>query len=99
MRLEKIFPRDIDPKVHATISDMARLFEKDVLSIGKAIKEAKLTPIASIKTGRPGRPPFVFDRNQLVEVVKKAIEVELAQSIALTNQTDIEISIATEEVA
>lgn len=74
----------------ATVSDAVTETGRDAVFVGKAIRDAGLEAVATVATGRPGRPPRVFNRTELMQAVTSAIHAEEAAKAAQAVQTNTE---------
>lgn len=89
MSLPKVKLEDLTTD-QATVSDVVTETGRDAVFVGKAIRDAKLEAVATVATGRPGRPPRVYNRTELMQAVTNAIQAESAAKAAQAVQTDTE---------
>lgn len=99
MKLEKITLEEMNVKEQATIANVVEESGRDAAFVGKAVRTANLEPVASINTGKPGRPPRVFNRAELLAAVEAAIQAETEKAAAEVVQTNTEASDTDTQVA
>lgn len=88
--LPKVSPEEINLKTQATVTHVAEETGQDAAFVGKAIRNANLQAVATVKTGKPGRPPLVFNRTELFAAVDALVQEELKKTVAKTSQTNTE---------
>lgn len=99
MSLPKLNPDEVNTETQATVVDAVAVSGRDAAFVGKAIRNANLEPVATIKTGKPGRPPRVFDRTELLNAVNDAVRAETEQAAAAAVQTNTEVGNTDTQVA
>jgi hypothetical protein len=61
-----------DSSVMISANDASTITGMDVAEVRKAIKMANLEPTAEVKTGKRGRPPKLFGREELLSAIAAA---------------------------
>lgn len=87
-----------DSSVMISANDASTITGMDVAEVRKAIKTASLQPTAEVKTGKRGRPPKLFARDELLSAIAAA---RAAASAAPTPKVASEVAgeIANESAA
>lgn len=85
MTLPKFTISEINSEIQMTVSQAVKFSGRDTAFIIKAIRLSEITPIASIKTGKPGRPPNVFVRAELLNAISNSIQEEIELKEVQTN--------------
>jgi len=87
--MDKVNLADIDESTHWTVTMAETATGQDKATVNKAVLEAKLEPVASVVTGKRGRPPKLYSRTELQQAVDSLLVREQAAAAAAA-QTDKE---------
>ena len=67
--MSNTFDTNYDRTVVVTVDDLVKETGKPTLLINKALKDAGLQSVGTVRTGRVGKPPRLFDRDQFLRAI------------------------------
>jgi hypothetical protein len=67
--MSNTFDTNYDRNVVVTVEDVVKETGKPALLVNKALKDAGLQSVGTVRTGRVGKPPRLFDREQFLRAI------------------------------